>query len=143
MYHTVMKGRATSVMVGFAADAAGNGIAYARLGESPAGRVLRVPFSVKRFPALSDREVGYGALAAICTALRRRGIESVHLCVDDLRLAGDLREHRDVPAALSMAYVRVRCALNQFRSYEIAEPPPSESDLTARARSEVALHAAA
>lgn len=143
MYDIVMKGRTTTVQVGFAADAAGNGIAYARLGDGAAGRVLRVPFAVKRFPALSDREIGYGALGALCTALRRRGIESIRLYIDDSRLAGDLREHRDVPTALSIAYVRVRCSLNQFQSYEIAEPPAGESDLTARARSEVALHAAA
>jgi hypothetical protein len=143
MYDEVMKGRLTTVAVGFAADSAGNGVAYVRLGENGAGRVLRVPFAVKRFPALLDREVGYAALAAVCAALRRRGVERVRLCLDDVRLACDLREHRDVPGALTLAYVRLRCSLNQFREYEIADPPESESDLTARARSEVAMHVAA
>ena len=97
--------------------------------------VLRVPFTVKRYPGLLEREVGYGAFAAVSGALRRRGIESVRLRTDDARLAGDLREHRDVPSALTIAYVRLRCALNQFRAYEIAVPAAGESDLTARARS--------
>jgi hypothetical protein len=137
-----MKGLA-NVAVGFAADPQGNGVAYVRVGEGSAPRVLRVPFSVKRFPALLDREVGYGALVAVGAALRRRGIERVRLVIDDQRLAGDLREHRDVPGALTLAYVRVGCALNQFSEYEIAASPQGESDLTARARSEVAMHVAA
>jgi hypothetical protein len=138
-----MKGRLSNVAAGFAADAAGNGIAYVRLGENGAGRVLRVPFATKRFPALLDREIGYAALTAICAALRRRGVERVRLSFDDARLACDLREHRDVPSALTLAYVRVRCALNQFQEYEIADPAARESDLTARARSEVAMNVAA
>jgi hypothetical protein len=56
---------------------------------------------------------------------------------------GDLQEHRDVPQALTLAYVRLGCALNQFREHEIAGSPQGESDLTARAQSEVAMHAAA
>jgi hypothetical protein len=48
-----------------------------------------------------------------------------------------------VPSALTLAYVRVRCSLNQFREYQIADPAERESDLTARARSEVAMHVAA
>jgi hypothetical protein len=132
-----MSTRSTTVSVGFAADAAGNGVAYIRWCATGAGRVLRVPFSVKRFPALLEREVGYGALAAACTALRRRGVERLRLCIDDERLVNDLREHRDVPAALTLAYVRLRCALNQFVLYEIDQAPASESDLTARSRSEV------
>ncbi len=143
MYDCDMKGRLTNVAAGFAADTAGNGIAYVRLGESGAGRILRVPFKVKRFPALLEREIGYAALAAVCSALRRRGVERARLCLDDSRLVCDLREHRDVPSALTLAYVRVRCALNQFAEYEIAEPSTGDSDLTARARSEVAMHVAA
>lgn len=128
--------------VGFAADGQGNGVAYVGLGETAAS-VLRVPFTVKRYPGLLEREVGYSALAAVSGALRRRGIECVRLSTDDARLAGDLLEHRDVPSALTIAYVRLRCALNQFRAYEIAGPAAGETALTARARSEVAMHAAA
>jgi hypothetical protein len=42
-----------------------------------------------------------------------------------------------------MPYVRLGCALNQFRRYEIADLPPGDADLSARARSEVAMHVAA
>ncbi len=134
---------ATQVAVGFAADSQGSGVAYVRVGDAAAARVLRVPFMVKRYPALLDREVGYGALVAVSVALRRRGIERVRFVVDDARLSGDLLEHRDVPSALTLAYVRLGCALNQFREYEIAGSPQGESDLSARARSEVAMHVAA
>lgn len=128
---------------GFAADAQGNGVAYARLTLAGTPRVLRVTFTVKRYPALLDREVGYAALTAIGSVLHRRGIERVRFTVDDANLASDLREHREVPAPLTLAYVRLRCALNQFKEYDIAVSAAGESDLTARARSEAAMHVAA
>ena len=131
------------VAVGYAADECGGGIAYARIGGGQNARTLRVPFTVKRYPALLDREVGYGALHAVALALRRRGLERIELALDDPHLAQDLREHRDVPAALTLGYVRLRCALNQFNGYRIADCGPGESDLGARARSEVAMHVAA
>ena len=128
---------------GFAADAQGNGVAYVRLVLAGAPRVLRFPFTVKRYPALSDREVGYAALSAAGSVLRRRGIERVRFTVDDALLARDLREHRDVPGPLTLAYVHLRCALNQFKEYDIVPSASGESDLTQRARSEVAMHVAA
>lgn len=134
--------KSMSAAVGFAADGAGNGVAYVRLGVS-ASRVLRVPFQVKRYPGLSGREVGYAALTAVGIALRRRGVRNVQLAVDDERLAGDLLEHRDVPAALTLAYVRLRCALNQLGEYGVASAAEPDADLTARARADVAMHAAA
>lgn len=130
--------------VGYAADDAGNGVAYARIHLREGGpRVLRVPFRVQRQPALSGREVGYAALTAVCAATRRRGIERVRFAIDDPDLIADLRRHDAVPPALAMPYVRLGCALNQFRKYEIAELPATDADLGARARSEVALHVAA
>lgn len=131
------------VAVGFAANERGEGIAYAHVGDSESARTLRVPFSVKRYPALLDREVGYAALTAVGTVLRRRGVERARLTIDDVCLTRDLHEHRDVPAPLTLAYVRLRCALNQFQEYQIADSPVSPSDLTARARRDVAMHVAA
>ena len=128
---------------GYAADAQGNGVAYVRLATGGTPRVLRVPFQVKRYPALFEREVGYAALTAVSAVLRRRGAESVHFTIDDEQLARDLREHREVPAPLGIAYVRLRCALNAFKTYDIASSASGEGDLTARARSETALHVAA
>jgi hypothetical protein len=132
------------VAVGFAADEQGNGVAYVRLGAGgERARLMRVAFTVKRYPALLEREVGYAALTAASNALRARGVHRVRLAVDDARLAAEVREHREVPAPLAMAYVRLGCALNQFAEYEIAELPQGESDLRSRARAEVAVHAAA
>jgi len=128
--------------IGFASDDQGNGVAYVRVAGTKAERVLRVPFGVKRFGGLRGREVGYAALHAVAEVLRRHVNGGVTFLLDDPVLAGDLREHREVPAALTLAYVRLRCALNQFARYEIAESG-GESDLTARARSELALHVAA
>lgn len=128
---------------GFAADLQGNGVAFVRLMLGGTPRVLRVAFNVKRYPALLDREVGYAALTAVSAVLRRRGVERVRFTLDDAHLAGDLREHRDVPVPLTLAYVRLRCALNQFKEYDIAASAAGESDLTARARSEAAMHIAA
>lgn len=128
--------------VGYAADPAGNGVAYIRIGQAPEAPVLRVPFTVTRYPALLEREIGYAAVTACASALRSRGIVRARLVVEDARLAQDVVEHREVPHALTLAYVRLRCALNQFREYEIAAAD-APGDLTARARSEVALHVAA
>ena len=132
-----------TVAVGFAANEHGEGIAYVQVGDSANARTLRVPFSVKRYPALLDREVGYAALTAVGTVLRRRGVERARLTIDDTCLTRDLHEHRDVPAPLTLSYVRLRCELNQFQEYQIADAPASPSDLTARARSDVAMHVAA
>lgn len=137
-----MKGL-VDVLPGFAADAQGNGVAYVRLMLGGAPRVLRVPFTVKRYPALHEREVGYAALTAVAAVLRRRGIERARFTIDDAHLAADLCEHREVPAALALGYVRLRCALNQFKEYDIAAIAAGESDLTARARSEAAMRIAA
>lgn len=128
--------------IGFAADKGGNGIAYTRLGGTRADRVLRIPFTVKRYAGLRGREVGYAALAAVAAVLRRRNAGAVAFRIEDTALAGDLREHRDVPPALTISYVRLRCALNQFEKYEVAGAE-GESDLTVRARSELALYTAA
>jgi len=142
MYDSAM--RKAQASVGYAADDAGNGVAYVRLlfkGGGP--RVLRVAFRVQRRPALSGREIGYAALTAVCSALRKRGIELVRFAIDDQALIADLRKRENVPPPLAMPYVRLGCALNQFRRYEIADLPASDADLAARARSETAMHVAA
>ncbi len=134
--------RAVNAAVGYAADDAGNGVAYARI-MLQAPRVLRVAFRVQRQPALLDREVGYAALTAVSEALRRRGFERVRFLIDDAQLRADLRKRDNLPPSLALPYVRLGCALNQFRRYEIAAMPSGDADLAARARSEAALHVAA
>jgi hypothetical protein len=137
-----MKGFIQAAM-GFAAGAQGNGVVYVRLALGGTPRVLRVPFRVKRYPALGEREIGYAALRAAGAVLRERGIERVRFVLDDEQLVRDLREHREVPAPLALAYVQARCALNQFKEYDIAANGAGNGDLTARARSETAMHVAA
>ena len=141
MYDRCMNG-VLQAQMGFAADDRGNGVAYVRLRSRRGERVLRVPFTVRRLPALLGREIGYAALAAVLPQLAARGVEALQLVLEDETLAADLRDRRDLPPALAMPYVRARCALNRLRRSDIAPAAP-EGDLTARARSEAALHAAA
>lgn len=145
MYDTGMK--PIDAAVGYAADDAGNGVAYVRIasqsGGERAARVMRVAFNAVRHAALQDREIGYAALTTICETLLRRGVDRVRFFVDDAQLVADLHERDEIPSALALPYVRLGCALNRFRRYEIAALPASDADLTARARSEVALHVAA
>ncbi|MHB8304584.1 MAG: hypothetical protein ACYDEU_01015 [Vulcanimicrobiaceae bacterium] len=135
--------------IGFAADEQGHGVAYVRLtlahpeGNSR-GRLLRIPFPVKRCPALLEREIGYAALTAVAARLHERGVDRVRLSLEDGRVVEDLRERRSVPQALSMAYVRLGCALNQLREVAIeVDAGNGARDLTARAKAEAALHVAA
>lgn len=128
---------------GFAADERGSGIAYVRLDGAPGRRLVRIPFTVVRYPALLEREVGYAALTAIAARLRELGVVNVRFAIEDTRLVDDLRERRELPPALSLAYVRLGCALNQLRSVAVIPAPAEAADLTARARAEVAMHVAA
>lgn len=128
--------------VGFAADALGEGIVYARVRSATGARLLRLPFRVARYPSLTEREVGYAALTAVASTLHERGITRVGFLVGDEALVRDLAEHREVPAPLVLPYVRLRCALNRFDEFGVAAAGES-AELQARARAEVALHLAA
>lgn len=140
---TRKSGRTIGATVGYAADSRGSGVAYARLSPkgSAAPELLRVPFRVRRYPALLEREVGYAALTAVADTLRDRSVGSVRLAVNDPELVADLTERRSVPIALALPYVRLGCALNQFRRHSVVLAP--DEDLTARARAEAALGSAA
>jgi hypothetical protein len=127
--------------VGYAADGRGEGVAYVRVFADRTPRVLRVPFSAQRYPGLQGREIGYAALHAVAQAVHRRGLRRVHFEVDDDSLRRDLAERRELPAALTVPYVRLRCALNAFERYGVG--CTADGDLAARARSEIAMHAAA
>ena len=129
---------------GYAADEAGNGVAYVRAQlHARAPMTLRVPFKVRRRPALLGREIGYAALNAVAQSLRRRGFERVAFMIDDARLIDELQKRESVPPALTLPYVRLGCALNQFREYEIASLEAADADLPARARCEIDAHIAA
>lgn len=129
------------VFTGWAADAGGRGVVYARLVRGGAQHVLRADFQTSRLGGLEGREVGYAAVLALCEALHRRRIDRVRLYLEDARLVDDVERYRELPQALAMAYVRLRCSLNRFIAYSLHAFERQE--LTARARSEVALHTAA
>lgn len=129
--------------IGFAADQRGAGVAYVRIAGAGAGHLLRVGFSATRYPGLDGREVSYAALAAVVTTLRRNGIRSVQLEFDEAALRRDIEERRDVPAPLTVPYVRLRCALNALGQYRLAQPAAGDNDLAVRAQREITMHAAA
>lgn len=133
---------ALGVQLGYAAGPDGNGIVYARLQSTAGERLVRAAFRVKRFAGMGEREVGYGALTAIATVLRERGVEKINLMLSDAALIDDLVTHRAVPPPLVIPYVHLRCALNRFTGFSLSSGV-EENDLAQRARAEVALNTAA
>jgi hypothetical protein len=131
---------AVEAAIGYAADRRGNGVAYARIHRRGSEHLLRIPF---RFGAgaLPERQVGYAALGAVVRALLARGVERIRFGLDDAMLVDDLARRRSVPDAIVLAYVRLRCALNQLEDFSVGIA--DTGDLVARARAEVALNVAA
>lgn len=141
MRHTRSLDSAVDVSIGFAADERGAGVAYARVRSASGENVVRKSFRVRRSGGLEGREIGYAAVAAVAGALREWGARRVRFLLDDARLVDDVVAHRDVPDAIVLPYVRLRCALNQFDDFRLQVA--ADSDLSQRARAEVALHTAA
>jgi len=134
------------VTVGFAAAEGGRGIAYAglRIPGSHEESIVRVRFSCRARPALRGRDVAYAALDAVARALLERGVSAVEVRTADERIVEDLARRGELPAALTMPYVALRCTLNRFRAASVARDPGGASrDLAARARAEACLGAAA
>jgi len=129
--------------LGYAADESGTGVVYAAV-QNPARSapaLLRLPFRVRRFAGLAGREVGYAAVAAVAAALRDRKVRRVRFAVPDGELVADVSERRTIPQALTLPYINLGCAINQFS--ECAVITTTDDDLAGRARAEVALHIAA
>jgi hypothetical protein len=127
--------------IGYATNPGGSGIVYARVRGVVGDQLLRVPFRVGRTSSLPDREAGYAALTAVARALHGWGVGRVRFALDDPALIDDLTAHRDLPPAIVLPYVRLRCALNQLD--DVTFERATESDLAARARAEVTLTVAA
>ncbi|HLY02605.1 MAG TPA: hypothetical protein VKR56_08905 [Candidatus Cybelea sp.] len=129
------------VAVGYAAGPAGSGVAYAALNGAAEGReVVRLPFRIVRRCALMERAVAYAALVTVARALCKRGVTRAHFVMPDRQLVQEATT-RDVPEALVLPYVRLRCALNAFDDVEIGLGATDE--LMQRAGAEVALNVAA
>ena len=136
-------GPITNATVGFAADEDGHGVAYVALATDSLEQSLRIPFTVRRYPALRQREIGYAAMTAAAERVAEMGCRRVVFHVDDERLVDDVCERRDVPMPLAIEYVRLGCALNRFADYKLALNGESGRDLRARALAEVTLRVAA
>jgi hypothetical protein len=132
------------VTVGFAAGNGGEGVAYAAL-RAANGResIVRVGFRCRPLAALRGRDIAYAALAAVAEDLLRRDLRDVAFRIDDSELPVDLAARRALPAALTVAYVALRCKLNRFRAATVAFADGAARDVTARARAEVSLNVAA
>jgi hypothetical protein len=140
----VNRNSAADVVVGFAHDGSGRGIAYAAVAGGGARGVMRVPFAAVPLPLYAGREVGYAAVAAVGAELRRRGFARIRVRLGDEQIVRDLAAPAVVPPALGMPYVRARCALNGFAAARVERADPREvADLEGRARAELQLRTAA
>jgi len=128
------------VAIAYAANLRGVGVAYAAIaGES---EPRRIAFRLERYPALLGREVAYAALIAVATALRAEGYRAVRFGIADERVVEDLEQRRQLPQAISLSYVQLKCRLNMFSRVDVVVANPPD-DLAARARAEVELAIAA
>jgi hypothetical protein len=128
-------------VVGFAADASGTGLAYARLSGTRAGTVLRVGFRVVAPCGCRDRAIAYAALTALSRALAKRAILNVRFVLGDREFVDEVVTGRGVVETLAIPYVRLRCALNALMTFDVSAGTTDE--LTQRAQAEVALNVAA
>jgi len=125
------------VIVGFAADPNGNGIAYAQI--AGANQLLRATYAIRR--NAPERAGAYAALGSILRALIERGYDRLEISIDDPVLHDEMQHRKDVPRALNLAYIQLGCLLNRLRGVTFGSPEGAE--LTRRARSEVVTPAAA
>lgn len=72
----------------------------------------------------------------------RKHARRIDIELDDAELFADLTQQREIPVALMLPYVRVRCALNGFESWTLGVGMDAR-DLTARSRAEISLPDAA
>lgn len=142
--HTSSRHRSADVAVGYAADRAGNGIAYAAIATGSGRSAARVTFGAVPLGALDGRELGYAAVTAVAAYLRGRGFNRVRLRIADENVVDELSGRRPVPLPLAMAYVKASCALHGFSAARVERGEPIETyDLQTRASAEVALRAPA
>ncbi|HEX3466947.1 MAG TPA: hypothetical protein VHT05_02485 [Candidatus Elarobacter sp.] len=141
---TTSRHRSADVAVGYAADRAGNGIAYAAVATGTDRAAVRVTFGANPLAALEGRELGYAAVTAVAAYLRGRGFNRVRLRIADEHVVDELSGRRPVPLPLAMAYVKASCALHGFSAARVERGEPIEThDLQTRASAEVALRAPA
>lgn len=141
MPHTSSSDLAVEAVVGYAADPRGNGVLYARLSSRHAERLVRIGFRVASRAPVSDRAIGYAALAALSRVLCKRGFREVRLVLGDGAFVDEVATGRGVDETMAIPYVRLRCVLNTFATFAVRTG--TTDDLTQRARAEAALNVAA
>lgn len=135
---------AADVLVGFAHDDSGRGLAYAAIADGRGRGVVRVPFTATPLARYHGAEFGYAAVTALGAELRKRGFTRIRLRLGDEQVVRDLAAPGLVPPALGMPYVRARCTLNGFAAARVERADPREiADLEGRARAELQLRTAA
>ncbi len=140
----VNRNSAADVIVGYAADPTGRGIAFAAIANGSGQGVVRVPFVTSPLALYDGREIGYAAVTAIGVELRRRGYARIRVRLGDDALVRDLAAPNVVAPALAMSYVKTRCTLNGFVSARVERADAREiADLEGRARAELSLRTAA
>jgi len=140
----VNRNRAADVIVGYAQDPSGRGLAYAAVDAGSGHGVVRVPFTAVPLALYDGREFGLAAVAAVGVELRRRGYARVRVRLADEAVVRDLAAPRLMPPALAMPYVKARCTLNGFATARVERADPLEvADLESRARAELQLRTAA
>jgi hypothetical protein len=135
---------AADVIVGYASDPNGRGIAYAAIANGSGRGVMRVAFTSAPLALYDGREIGFAAVTAVGTELRRRGYARIRVRVGDAAVVRDLAAPNLVPPALAIPYVKTRCTLNGFTAARVERADPREvADLEGRARAELSLRTAA
>ena len=74
---------AADVLVGFAHDGSGRGIAYAAIANGSGRGVMRIPFSATPLALYEGREYAYAAVAALGAELRKRGFARIRVRLAD------------------------------------------------------------
>jgi hypothetical protein len=134
-------GEVLEVEVGYAAGPDGSGVAYAAINGTEGREVVRLPFRIARRRLLMERAVAYAAVVTVARSLFKRGVTRAHFVMPDRRFVEEVTTRCEVPDALALPYVRLRCALNAFHDVEIETGATDE--LMQRAGAEVALNVAA
>src|SRR5580704_4217340 len=81
--NTVNRKSAADVLVGFAHDSNGRGLAYAAIVDGSGRGVMRIPFTATPLARYAGAEFGYAAIAALGAELRKRGFTRIRLRLGD------------------------------------------------------------
>jgi|GEM_PF-5924290 len=114
----------------------GRGRLNARLSQGPLelGR-LDLGFTYQAQPEIHGREASYAAATALARRLADMGLRRVELLGPDGELAEDVVTRRRLPAALTVPYITLGCAMNRFLESRIGVAEPAASLLVGAPRS--------